>query len=117
MANLLLIKRRIKTAQNVSKTTRAMQMISASKLKKAQEAALSARPYVNKLTEISTAIAQRVDEDKLNDYMKKLSDSDNKLVILVSPDKGLCGGLNTNLTREALSFYKENKKTIFYNYW
>jgi len=113
MANLLVIKRRIKTAQNVSKTTRAMQMISASKLKRAQDAALSARPYVDKLTEISTAIAKRVDSNNLNDYMKTLSDTDQKLVILVSPDKGLCGGLNTNLTREALVFYRENKKTSF----
>ena len=46
MANLNALKRRIKTAQNVSKTTKAMQMISASKLKKAQDVALSARPYV-----------------------------------------------------------------------
>lgn len=113
MANLLSLKRRIKTAQNVSKTTRAMQMISASKLKKAQEAALSARPYVEKLTEISTTISQRVDPDNLNDYMKNLSDSDEKLMIIISPDKGLCGGLNTNLAREAINFYRENKKTTF----
>lgn len=113
MANLLVLKRRIKTAQNVSKTTRAMQMISASKLKKAQEAALSARPYVTKLTEISTTISQRVDSDNLIDYMKPLSNTNDKLMIVVSPDKGLCGGLNTNLTREALAFYKENKSTSF----
>ena len=49
MANLLILKRRIKTAQNISKTTKAFQMIAASRLKKAQEAALSARPYVMKL--------------------------------------------------------------------
>ncbi len=113
MANLLTLKRRIKTAQNVSKTTRAMQMISASKLKKAQESALSARPYVTKLTEISTTISRRVDPDDLNDYMKPLADINEKLMIIVSPDKGLCGGLNTNLTREALNFYKENKSTSF----
>lgn len=113
MANLITLKRRIKTAQNVSKTTRAMQMISAGKLKKAQTAALSARPYVEKLTEISTAISQRVDEDNKVEYMKKLSETDHKLVILVSPDKGLCGGLNTNLSREALNFYKDHKKTSF----
>lgn len=111
MANLLQIKRRIKTAQNVSKTTRAMQMISASKLKRAQKAALSARPYVEKLTAISTAIAQRVDDENKNDYMKELTITDEKLLILVSPDKGLCGGLNTNLAREANNFYKNNKKT------
>jgi F-type H+-transporting ATPase subunit gamma len=113
MANILILKRRIKTAQNVSKTTKAMQMISASKLKKAQEAALSARPYVTKLTEISTTISQRIDSDNLIDYMKHLTDTNDKLMIIVSPDKGLCGGLNTNLTREALAFYKEYKSTSF----
>lgn len=113
MANLNALKRRIKTAQNVSKTTKAMQMISASKLKKAQDAALSARPYVTKLTEISTAISQRVSEDDKNEYMKQLTDTNEKLMIVISPDKGLCGGLNTNLTREVLNFYKENKNTTF----
>lgn len=113
MANLLVLKRRIKTAQNVSKTTRAMQMISASKLKKAQDAALSARPYVDKLTNLSTAIAQRIDEEDKNDYMKTHTERDEKLVILVSPDKGLCGGLNTNLARESLNFIKTHKKAKF----
>jgi len=113
MANLNALKRRIKTAQNVSKTTKAMQMISASKLKKAQDAALSARPYVEKLTEISTTISSRVSEDDKNEYMKKLTESNEKLMIVVSPDKGLCGGLNTYLAREVLNFQKENKNITF----
>lgn len=113
MANLLTLRRRIKTAQNVSKTTKAMQMIAASKLKRAQDAALSARPYVDKLTNISNSISKRVDPDDLNEYMKKLIDKPEKLVIVIAPDKGLCGGLVTNLGRELLNFYKENKNTSF----
>lgn len=109
MANLLSLKRRIKTAQNVSKTTKAMQMIAASKLKRAQDAALSGRPYVEKLSSISTKIGKNVDPDNLIDYMKILTDSNEKLIIVVTPDKGLCGGLVTNLGRELLSFMKENK--------
>lgn len=109
MANLLSLRRRIKTAQNVSKTTKAMQMIAASKLKKAQDAALSGRPYVEKLTSISTRIGKNVDSDNLIDYMKVLTDSNEKLVIVVTPDKGLCGGLVTNIGRELLLFMKENK--------
>lgn len=92
MASLLALKRRIKTAQNVSKTTKAMQMIAASKLKRAQDAALSARPYVEKLTSISQSISTKVDQDNLNDYMKYLTDSNSKLMLVVAPDKGLCGG-------------------------
>lgn len=113
MASLLTLKRRIKTAQNVSKTTKAMQMIAASKLKRAQDAALSARPYVDKLTGISNSISKRVDPDSLNEYMKTLTDKHEKLVIIIAPDKGLCGGLVTNLTRELLNFYKENKSASF----
>lgn len=111
MANLLSLKRRIKTAQNVSKTTKAMQMIAASKLKKAQDAALTGRPYVDKLTSISTRIGKNVDEDNLIEYMKSLTQSNEKLMVVVTPDKGLCGGLVTNLGRELLSFLRENKNT------
>jgi len=71
VANLLILKRRIKTAQNVAKTTKAMQMIAASKLKRAQDSALSSRPYVTKLTVISKDLSSKVPEEKLNDYMKK----------------------------------------------
>ena len=113
MANLLILKRRIKTAENVSKTTRAMQMIAASKLKRAEQSALSSRPYVEKLTQISRSISQKVDEEEKNDYMRPITPTDEKLIILVSPDKGLCGGLNTNLARELLKFTKENKKLIY----
>ncbi|EKD87213.1 MAG: hypothetical protein ACD_37C00001G0002 [uncultured bacterium] len=112
MASLLILKRRIKTAQNVSKTTKAMQMIAASRLKKAQEAALSARPYVEKLTNMSNGISQRVNADSLDKYMIP-NGTDKKLVILISPDKGLCGGMITNLARETFNFYKENKNTEF----
>ena len=109
MASLLILKKRIKTAQNVSKTTKAMQMIAASKLKRAQDAALSARPYVEKLTNISNEISQRVDSDDLNEYMKKQTDNPEKLLLIIAPDKGLCGGLVTNLARELLNYSKENK--------
>ena len=60
MATLLTLKRRIRPAQNVSKTTKGMQMIAASKLKKAQDAALSSRPYVQKLTDLTQDIASKI---------------------------------------------------------
>ncbi|MEK9176640.1 MAG: ATP synthase F1 subunit gamma [Patescibacteria group bacterium] len=112
MASLLILKRRIKTTQNISKTTKAFQMIAASRLKRAQEATLSARPYVEKLTGMSVGISKRVSPDNLDKYMI-LNKSDKKLVVLIAPDKGLCGGLVTNLAKETLNFYKENKNTDF----
>lgn len=101
MATLLTLKRRIKTAKNVSKTTKAMQMISASKLKKAQEAATSSKPYVDKLDFLSKNLAQKIDADNLHDYMKTQS-ANARLIIVISPDKGLSGGLVTNLIREVI---------------
>ena len=103
MANILSIKRRMQTAQNVSKTTRAMQMIAASKLKRAQERALSSRYYVEKLTSVTKNLSERVSEEEKREYMKIKSGSEKKLLIVISPDKGLCGGLITNLTKELLA--------------
>lgn len=112
MANLLSLKRRIRAAQNVSKTTRAMQMIATSKLKKAQEATLAARPYVEKLTQISQNLAFKLDRET-HEYMKKPEGIDKTLLIVISPDKGLCGGLITNLIRELFNFDPDSKKYIY----
>lgn len=102
MASTIALLRRIKTAQNVSKTTRAMQMIAASKLKKAQEAALASRPYVEKLSYVSKHLTKRVDKPSLPAYMKSSTKTGKTLIVAISPDKGLCGGLVTNLAREVL---------------
>jgi F-type H+-transporting ATPase subunit gamma len=109
MATLLILKRRMKTARNVSKTTRAMQMIAASKLKKAQDAAVSSKPYVQKLESLTKTLKQRVDSDHLPEYMKEIKETNAKLLIVISPDKGLCGGLVTNLMREVLNFNQGGK--------
>ncbi len=103
MASIITIKRRIQTASNVSKTTRAMQMIATSKLKKAQNAAISARPYVEKLTKLSKTLTDRLGEDDLNEYMIEPKDASGTLLLVFSPDKGLCGGLITNLAKELIN--------------
>lgn len=111
MANTLLLQRRIKTAQNVSKTTRAMQMIAASKLKKAQDAALSSRPYVEQLTKITRNLTTKLDNQSLPQYMQTSNKTGKTLVIVIAPDKGLCGGLVTNLAKEVLK--RDTKNDIF----
>ena len=108
MASTIIIKRRIQTALNVSKTTRAMQMIATSKLKKAQDAAISSRPYVEKLTTLSQTLADKLEEQDLSDYMKEIKDVENTLLLVFSPDKGLCGGLITNLAKELINQDKDN---------
>src|SRR3989344_3792828 len=107
MASLLLLKQRIKGAQNVSKTTRAMQMVAASKMKKAQEATLSTRPYVEKLSEINHNLLEKLDNENNHPYLSNKSVTGKSLIIVLSPDKGLCGGLITNLLRE----FVKNQKT------
>lgn len=100
MANLLALKRRIKAAQNVSKTTRAMQMIAASKMKRAQEATLATRPYVRRLKTLTENVINKTDESFNHAYLNNSQEFKNNLLIIISPDKGLCGGMITNLVRE-----------------
>lgn len=99
MANLNLIRRRIKSARNISQITKAMEMVSASKMKKAQDQALASRPFADKLTTVIDNIAS------LNlDYTHPLSvvrkDVKNVALITVNTNKGLCGSLNVNIFRE-----------------
>lgn len=112
MANLLSLKRRIKAAGNVSKTTRAMQMIAVSKLKKAQNATIAGRPYAEKLVSISQNVLNKITNDYSHEYMRK-SANKKSLVLVFSPDKGLCGGLVTNLIREIINFDSQNKDSVY----
>ena len=118
MANLLSLKRRIRAAQNVSKTTRAMQMIAISKLKKAQNAVLSGRPYVEKLSAISQNLSSKLGAEYAHEYMKKPEGANPEargktLVLIFSPDKGLCGSLVTNLVREVINFDSAHSDNIY----
>jgi F-type H+-transporting ATPase subunit gamma len=112
MANLLSLKRRIKAAGNVSKTTRAMQMIAVSKLKKAQNATLAGRPYVEKLSLISQNVLGRLNTEYSHDYMRK-PENNKTLIIVIAPDKGLCGSLITNIIREIINLDDKNKNNIY----
>lgn len=112
MANLLSLKRRIKAAGNVSKTTRAMQMIAVSKLKRAQDATLAGRPYVEKLLSVSQNVLVKLEGRYTHEYMKK-QDSTGSLIVVISPDKGLCGGLITNLLRELINLDSQNNDNIY----
>ncbi|MCX6782719.1 MAG: ATP synthase F1 subunit gamma [Candidatus Levybacteria bacterium] len=107
MANTIQLKRRIKTAQNVSKTTRAMQMIAASKMKRAQEAALATRAYVEKITMISKNLIHKLDYKSDHPYLVT-NKSEKTLFMIFSPDKGLCGGLITALAKEYLTLHKDS---------
>ena len=112
MSNILLLKRKIKTAQNVSKTTRAMQMIAASKLNRAQIAALSSRPFVEKITELTKSVSHKIEDEKKHKYMRQ-NGSNATLLILFTPDKGLCGGMVTNAVRQLIDFDSSSKNVSY----
>ena len=119
MSSVKLIKRRIRSSKNIAQITKAMEMVSASKMRRAQELALSSRPYSEKMVEIITALALKA-QNQLDHFLLKDPRPNwpedrpfNLLILLLSTDKSLCGGLNSNLFR-GLEFWLKNLK-ISYN--
>ncbi len=108
--NLQLLKRRIKTAKNISQIAKAMEMISASKIKKAQSEVTNNKPYAQRITDITTSLLREVDKNRFHHPFIEPSSSDKKLLIVVSPDKGLCGSLNTNLFKKLLEVQEKDEK-------
>jgi len=112
MANLLDIRRRIKSVKNTQQITKAMKMVSAARLKRAQDRVVTARPFANKMAEVLGELAKRTDEDFHHPLLDQRGDQ-RYLLVLITADKGLCGAFNTNLTKAAQSFIRENPdKTI-----
>jgi F-type H+-transporting ATPase subunit gamma len=112
MPNLLDIRRRIKSVKNTQQITKAMKMVSAAKLRRAQDRVVAARPFANKMAEVLGELAKRTDED-FHHPLLDLRGDQRYLLVLITADKGLCGAFNTNLTKAAQSFMRENSdKTI-----
>lgn len=109
MANLRDIRRRIKSVKNTAQITKAMQMVAASKMRKAQQAAINGRDYAQLINRVIVSLRDAVDPAAHPLLARR--EGGTELVLLFSTDKGLCGALNTNLFREALAFDPE--KTVF----
>ena len=110
MASLRDIRRRIKSVKNTAQITKAMQMVAASKMRKAQEAALNGRPYALLLNRVLVSLRNRLDQN-LHPLLRK-REVKNEMVVVLSTDKGLCGGLNTNLFREVTNFNTQTTQFI-----
>ena len=108
MANLLDIRRRIKSVKNTQQITKAMKMVSAAKLKRAQERAVSARPFAVKMAEVLTDLASHAGEDFRHPLMDARGD-ERYLLVLVTADKGLAGAFNANLIKAAQAFLREHE--------
>ena len=107
MPNLLDIRRRIKSVKNTQQITKAMKMVSAAKLKRAQDRVVTARPFANKMMEVLSGLADRIDEDFHHPLLDVRGD-ERYLLVLVTADKGLCGAFNTNLIKAAQAFIAAN---------
>jgi F-type H+-transporting ATPase subunit gamma len=103
------IRRRIKSVKNTAQITKAMQMVASSKMRKAQLSALAGRPYAGLMNNILAHVSGHTG-DFAHPLMEKRAGA-KRAVLLVSTDKGLCGALNSNLTREAAKFDKDT--TVF----
>ncbi|MEK6336005.1 MAG: ATP synthase F1 subunit gamma [Acidobacteriota bacterium] len=107
MANLLDIRRRIKSVKNTQQITKAMKMVSAAKLKRAQNRVINARPFADKMTAVLGELAAQTTEDFHHPLLDARGD-ERYLLVLVTADKGLCGAFNTNLLKAAQVFLKQN---------
>jgi len=101
MANLKAIRVRISSVRSTRQTTSAMKMVSAAKLRKAQDKILRLRPYANKLHEILVGLSQSLAETEIENIFARATTSEKILVVTVTSNKGLCGAFNANVIREA----------------
>src|SRR5579862_2958402 len=100
------IRRRIKSVKNTAQITQAMQMVAASKMRKAQQAAIASRPYASLMNNVLGNVTFHA-RDFTHPLMEK-REGPKRAVVLIATDKGLCGALNSNLMREAAKFDKTN---------
>ncbi|MCX5781697.1 MAG: ATP synthase F1 subunit gamma [Elusimicrobia bacterium] len=110
--NPQVIKKRINTAVNISQIARAMEMISASKIRKAEKAVINNRPYSEKITYIVSRFLSNKDTHELQHPFLTKNPSTKKLIIAISPDKGLCGGLPGNLFGKLIDYGNRNNYLI-----
>ena len=112
MANIRQIRRRIRSVQNTAKITKAMQMIAASKMRRAQQLTLAGRPYAEKLQGVLADLAaQSTDTWDVHPLLQKREVSHTS-VVHITPDRGLCGGLNANMNRATGQFILEQQDPV-----
>jgi len=98
MANLRDIRRRIKSVKSTSQITKAMQLVAAAKMKKAQDQAVAGRDYADRLNQVLVNLKDNINED--DHKLLQTPKGKKELMLVISTDKGLCGGLNTNLLKK-----------------
>jgi F-type H+-transporting ATPase subunit gamma len=113
MANVLDLRRRIRSIKNMRQITKAMKMVSAARLRRAQERALAARPYARMITSVLESLARRVDAydpetGNLRHPLFAKREEKRVLLVVVSGDRGFAGAFNSNIVKAALNFINSN---------
>lgn len=114
MANVLDLRRRIRSVKNTRQITKAMKMVSAAKLRRAQERAMQARPYAQMLTNVLESLVRRTDlyNEQTGEIMHPLlveREEKSVLVVVIAGDKGFAGGFNSNIGKAAQRFIDERR--------
>ncbi|NJN17001.1 MAG: F0F1 ATP synthase subunit gamma [Oscillochloris sp.] len=111
MASSREIKRRIRSVKNVAQITRAMEMVSASKMRRAQRNVLATRPYADRMRDLMAELTARtIGAARKGTLLEKRGTVTNVALIIVTPDRGLCGSLVSNILRRASRFILEQRK-------
>lgn len=109
MATLRDIRRRIRSVESTQKITRAMKLVAAAKLRRAQERIMSARPYAVKMAELLASLVRRAEGEAHPLLVRR--EAARKRLVIITADKGLCGAFNSNILRASLAFLREQGET------
>jgi F-type H+-transporting ATPase subunit gamma len=107
MANLKAIRTRIASVKSTRQITSAMKMVSAAKLRKAQDKIVRLRPYANKLHEILVGLSQSLSESEVENIYGRISPPEKVLIVVITSNRGLCGAFNTNVIKETRKIISE----------
>lgn len=108
MANFKAIRIRIASVKSTRQITSAMKMVSAAKLRKAQDKIVRLRPYANKLYDILVGLSQSLADTEIENIYGRVSTSEKVLIVVITSNRGLCGAFNTNVIKEARRVISEN---------
>ena len=103
--NLIHFRRRVRSVKNIQQITRAMKLVAASKLKRAQDRIVAARPYANRMLSVLNSMARRIDPGQHPLLAQR--DRERVMLVVVTGDRGLCGSFNSNIIRSAMSFIED----------
>src|ERR1044071_6932408 len=110
MATLRDIQRRIRSVQSTQKITRAMKLVAAAKLRRAQERILSARPYTNKMAELLGNLVAGQGDDVAHPLLEQ-REGPRRQIVIITADKGLAGAFNSTVLRRSLEFIRSSNTT------